>query len=251
MPNPFLDSKLNIFIATGNQDKFKRISGWLKGADVNLVGPQDLDRELSILTKVSDAEEKSAGDMQSRARLKADKAAKVIGKFPGKIIVLGQDDTAYLPWLDQEFIDLRFPHKIVLGNKVIAEEVTERLSGYKLANFYVDLVGKVATEELMRAELEAIGTAGEPGEKFMPIDWRFALAAANAAKGDGSEIIATWSVRQYILNTPLAADEPDDGYVIGKVSADNPLQKAGTINRLKLPEAAPIEALRNYLKKLD
>ncbi len=248
MPSPFKDSQLNIFIATGNRDKFKRIAGWLEGMDVNFVGPHDLDPELASLTKVTDAEEKLAGDMLSRAKLKADKAAKVISKLSRNTVILGQDETAYLPWLDQEFVDLRFPHKIELNGNLLAEEVTERLTGYKLANFYIDLVAKVATDKLMREE---IGSDAKAEHKFMPIDWRFALAAIGPDSGKSADVIARWNVRQYIFATPLSPDEPDDGYVIGKVSADSPLQKAGTINRHKLPETEPVEALQKYLRTMQ
>lgn len=96
------------FIATGNSDKFKRMQKWFAGLEAELFSPLALEEVKANATKITDAEEMEAETMQARALLKAQKAAKVLTGIP----VLAMDGTAYLPWLDLEIIDLRYPPRI-------------------------------------------------------------------------------------------------------------------------------------------
>ena len=251
MKQPFSKNKLNVFIATGNRDKFRRIANWLKGYEVNIIGPFDLPDKLASATKVTDEEEKKAGDMQERAILKENKAAASLCSRNEHMLILGQDDTGYLPWLKQEIIDLRTPPAIVFKGKVINEAIEQRLEANRLGNYYAGLTDKIATTQLMQRELSKLGVKGKPLQKFMPIDWKFALAAYNCSADISARVIATWSVRQYISNTFLPETETDDGYVIGKISMDHPLDKPGEHREGHWKEAEPVRGLAKLLKKFS
>lgn len=233
---------MEVFIATGNKDKFNRMHAWLPEG-VTATAPFMLDQKLADATKITDTEEKQYSTMQERAVAKAEKAA---GVLADKVdYVLAMDDTCYLPWVDMYVIDLRYPEAVMHNGKQIMPAVTDRLSGISLANHYARMTDLVATDELIQEELSAQGVTGWPKDKIMPIEWRFALAAATS-KAAG-KVIAEWSWRQYLHNTYLT-ETKDTGYVIGKISSDSLLESAG-VHTMTIPtETIPKDAIIDLLK---
>jgi hypothetical protein len=237
--------KPKIFIATGNKDKLNRISKWFDGIEADLASPFDLNPHLAELTKITDQEEKQAGSMQERAKAKAAKAARQLLGREGFTDVIALDDTAYLPWLKLELLDLRYPPEISFRGRVIAKQVSERLERSALANFYSSLASVVADEELISEELARLKLDVRKGARFMPIDWKFALAVSDLTN-PRPRIVCSWTRRQYIHPVVLD-DSNDDGYVIGKISSDHPLDPPGLHDTENWIEQEPIAALQELL----
>ncbi|KXK26001.1 MAG: hypothetical protein TR69_WS6001001293 [candidate division WS6 bacterium OLB20] len=235
---------MKIFVATGNRDKFDRVARWFGDNKPDLVAPFMLDSSLAAATAITDQEERTYTTMQERARAKAAKAQQGLAGL-GFDVILAMDDTCYLPWIDTYVIDLRMPQDLYDGNKLVLKGPGQRLSGIDLANHYARLAQLTATSERMTHELLKLGLEDSmPGHRFMPIMWKFALAACRDS--GQPEVIAEWDWTQYVHDTFLTETE-DTGYVIGKISSDTPLGKAGEHTDVGRSEPVPSAAVKNLL----
>lgn len=241
----FDPSYINIFIATGNQDKFERMKRWINMTDdTKVFSPNDLPEELKDATKLSDDEEKKLGSMQDRSICKAMKAAQALSHVKAEVIVLGLDDTGYFPFFDQYIVDLRTPPAITINDKVVVPAVQNRLHGGHLTNHYAKVVKTVSSEELMRQEMNRLGYDNLPDFNFMPVVWKFALAVASNKSFEKSKIIAEWDFTQYIKEEYIDDNTPDTGYMVGLITVNHPMKdKSNTIP----VEEVPSNALSKYI----
>lgn len=207
---------MKIFVATGNADKFNRMKNWVD-TDFIWLNPNDLDTDLAKETKVTDEEEKAMGDMAGRAIGKAKKAAKALANYGEEMLILAMDDTGYFPFFDQYIVDLRTPPDIVQDGVLKVKAVENRLSGAGVSNHYAHIVSEVATQELMQQEAEKYGYTELPDFKFMPVVWKFALAAVENGKYEQAEVIANWEHVEYMKEEYLSADIKDTGYMLDKI----------------------------------
>ncbi len=233
------DYQLNVFIASANMDKVKRVSTWLPEGKYHIVTLNDLSPELAAQTKMSDEEEKSYGSMEKRALGKVKKAAKLLPKDQN-IVVLATDDTVYFPEVDTEIIDIRTPPVIHKDGKLIVEAVKERLSGRDLANYYADLTN-LAVDEIEEGY----------SYKFMPLVWKFALAVCPAGQIEKATVVAMWEREQFVRGVLIDEDVVDTGYMMDKVTSDKPNGPLNSLNKGKWDEKVPKEALFKYLSSYD
>jgi hypothetical protein len=229
------DYQLNIFIATGNADKAKRVSSWLPKGKYHIVTLNDLSPELAAQIKTTDEEEKKFGHMYKRALGKVKKAAKALPKDTN-IVILATDDTAYLPEVDAEIVDLRTPPAIFKDKKQLLPAVEGRLSGKELANYYANLTNLAVKEPKKGFDY-----------KFMPLVWKFALAAAPAGKPRDAAILTTWAKEQFVRGVLLEGEVEDTGYMMDKVTSDKPDGDLNSLNKGKWDETVPKRALLQYL----
>jgi|GEM_PF-6365732 len=228
--------KIKVLVATGSQDKFTRISQWFENIEnVELLSFNDFPVSLVERAKVSDEEEKKFKTMRERAIAKVQKPLKALGReFDG--IVIATDDTAYFPLVDTEIVDLREPPDISSkGGEIVLAGVDKRLQGIDLANHY--------------ARLTDLAVKGK-GSKYMPIIWRFGLAAGRTNGSDNVEILANWERKQYIQNTLLEETIEDTGYMMDYIISETPKGETNSLRKKKWDEKEPKKALKQYLQAL-
>lgn len=238
---------MKILIATGNQDKYKRIKSWIGESKFEVISFLDIPEEFVENSKLSSEEERQFTSMDYRALAKVKKAISGLKNYPEELIILSTDEVAHFPWMDVEIIDVRQPQEIKFNSEVVIPKAEQRLTGANFANTYAAAAGKVAKKELMLEEIKLFGETTLPDYKFMPIHWKFSMAVGNN-KTQKAEIISKWGWTQYIKDTKLPEDTPDTGYMIGLISSNNPLKKTNDLEFKK--DDVPIKALEDFFAEL-
>lgn len=229
-----------VLIATGNEDKYRRMTRWLKGLDVRVHSFNDFEESFAKRAKLTSDEERRFPTMNERAIAKVQRAAGAIASTKtDDYYIIALDDTAYFPILDTEIVDLRIPPAIYKGGKLVIEAATERLQGKDLANFYAEMVLKlVDTTEEMKSL----------GYQYMPIIWKFALALGKSSASNETRVICHWEHKEYMRGIPVREEVTDNGYMLDLITShkiDGPVNRH---NPTIWDEKEPTEALSKHLK---